>query len=98
MPDRDDTESEDLQRQLAALQASHPDLEPLAALVLLAVRQFGEGRDARGVTTSLLSRKLGIEHALVRRAAADLEAAGFVAAVPAGGASPALRLTLVVPA
>ncbi|WP_162619590.1 MarR family transcriptional regulator [Salinicola peritrichatus] len=78
-----------LQRQFEALQAAHPELEPLAVLVLLAVRQSDS---PNGVTTARLSRRLGIEHALIRRAAAELEALGWIVTEPVGGASPALRL------
>lgn len=88
----------DLQRQLEALQTAHPELDPLAALVLLAMREsvsvFGDD-SPRGLTTALLSRRLGIEHALIRRAAADLEALGWIRAEATGGASPALRLHLI---
>ena len=91
MPDPLDPET--LQRRLVALQAEPPELDPLAVLVLLAVRQSDAARES-GVSTALMSRRLGIEHALIRRAAAELEAGGWVTATPAGGASPALRLIL----
>ncbi|GHB32426.1 MarR family transcriptional regulator [Salinicola rhizosphaerae] len=86
----------ELQRQLEALQARHPELDPLAALVLLAVRHadasYEENAERNGVTTAALSRRLGVEHALVRRAATELEALNLIATAPNGGASPALRL------
>ncbi|WP_110707965.1 helix-turn-helix domain-containing protein [Salinicola sp. CR57] len=82
-----------LQRRLATLQSEHPELDPLAALVLLAIRHSGAAGDS-GVSTALVSRRLGLEHALVRRAAAELESDGWVTATPVGGASPALRLIL----
>lgn len=91
MPDPLDPEA--LQRRLVALQTEHSELDPLAALVLLAVHQPDAARDS-GVSTALVSRRLGIEHALIRRAAAELEAGGWVTATPVGGASPALRLIL----
>jgi len=85
--------SSDLQRRWEALQIEHPELDPLAALVLLALRESDLPR-GRGVSTALLSRRLGFEHALIRRAAAELEAHGWVLIEPAGGTSPALRLIL----
>lgn len=88
----------DLQRQWQALQVEQPQLDPLAALVLVALRaldaQGGGGEEKTGTTTALLSRRLGIEHALIRRAAAELESGGWILTRPAGGASPALRLIL----
>ncbi|MDH4574505.1 hypothetical protein [Salinicola acroporae] len=91
MPEPLDPEA--LQRRLATLQAEHPELDPLAALVLLAIRHSSVAGDS-GVSTALVSRRLGLEHALVRRAAAELESDGWVTATPVGGASPALRLIL----
>jgi len=89
----DHLDSAALHRRLEALQVAHPKLDPLAALVLLAIRQ-SEAPGERGLTTAVMSRHLGIEHALIRRAAAELEAEGWVSAPPVGGASPALRLIL----
>jgi DNA-binding MarR family transcriptional regulator len=83
----------ELQRQWEALQDEYPELEPVAALVLVALRQSDAPGDS-GVSSALLARHLGLEHALIRRAAAELETDGWVAARPAGGASPALRLIL----
>ncbi|WP_110656574.1 MarR family transcriptional regulator [Salinicola halimionae] len=83
----------ELQRQWEALQDEHPELEPVAALVLLALKESGPAREA-GISTALISRRLGLEHALIRRAAADLETGGWVSARPAGASSPALRLIL----
>jgi len=83
--------SHELQRALAALQQAHPELDALAALVLLALRE-SDSPDEKGMTTASLSRHLGIEHALIRRAAAELEALGWIVTEPVGGASPALRL------
>lgn len=86
----------ELQRQLDVLQADYPQLDTLAALVLLAVRHADayqdENAERTGVTTAALSRRLGVEHALVRRAATELEAMELIATAPNGGASPALRL------
>jgi hypothetical protein len=88
----------DLQRQWQALQVEHPQLDPLAALVLVALRaldaQGDGGEEKTGATSALLSRRLGIEHALIRRAAAELESGGWILTRPAGGASSALRLIL----
>ncbi|MGQ7243304.1 MarR family transcriptional regulator [Salinicola sp. V024] len=83
----------ELQRQWEALQLEHPQLDPVAALVLVALRQ-SDAPSATGVSSAVLSRHLGLEHALIRRAAAELEAGGWVTARPSGGASPALRLIL----
>lgn len=93
MPDRPPESA--LERALDALMAAHPELEPLAALVLLALRERGREVETEGMTTSQLSRRLDIEHALIRRAAAELEAGGWVTSHPVGGASPSLRLFLV---
>lgn len=84
----------DLQRQWQALQVEHPQLDPLAALVLVALRRSDASRES-GVSSALLSRRLGIEHALIRRAATELESGGWILTRPAGGASPALRLILL---
>lgn len=92
-----------LQRKLQALQYEHAELDPLAALVLVAVREFewpegespNKGQKPQGITTALLSRKLDIEHALIRRAAAELEAGNWISTEPASAASPALRLRLL---
>ncbi|RJS91930.1 helix-turn-helix domain-containing protein [Salinisphaera sp. Q1T1-3] len=90
MPPEDGIDS--LERDLEALQAAHPDLEPLAGIVLLAVcAQYDPGR-GKGVNTALLAQRLDIEHALIRRAVTDLETRGWITAESAGGASPALRL------
>ncbi|WP_144076844.1 hypothetical protein [Salinicola socius] len=91
MPDR--PALTDLQRHWEALQIEHPQLDPVAALVLLALRQSDAPGDG-SVSTALMSRRLGLEHALIRRAAAELETGGWVSAQPVGGASPALRLIL----
>ncbi len=76
-----------------SLLEAHPSLDPLAGMVWIALRDWGT--TARGLTTAQLSRRLEVEHALIRRAAADLEALGWIDSQPAGGASPALRLTRV---
>ncbi|WP_110670478.1 MarR family transcriptional regulator [Salinicola halophilus] len=83
----------DLAQALAALLQAHLGLDPLAGVVWLALRDVGDS--PRGLTTAQLSRRLEVEHALVRRAAAELEALGWIDSRPAGGASPALRLTMV---
>lgn len=82
-----------LQRALAALQDAHPELDTLAALVLLALRESPPAE--KGISSALLARHLNIEHALIRRACAELEDAGWVSTQPAGGASPALRVALI---
>lgn len=82
---------QELPRALVALRQAHPELDPLAGLIVLALREFGWMGD-EGTTTALLSRRLGIEHALIRRACAELEAADWIATQPVGGASPALRV------
>ncbi|WP_322528736.1 hypothetical protein R5R73_02980 [Salinicola sp. LHM] len=84
----------DLQRQWQTLQVEHPQLEPLAALVLVALRRSDASTES-GVSSALLSRRLGIEHALIRRAATELESGGWILTRSAGGASPALRLILL---
>ncbi|MGP8289327.1 MarR family transcriptional regulator [Vreelandella zhanjiangensis] len=82
-----------LQRALAALQDAHPELDTLAALVLLALRESPPAE--KGISSALLARHLNIEHALIRRACAELEDAGWVSTQPASGASPALRVALI---
>lgn len=72
------------------MMAAHPELEPLAVLVLVLVNSV-EPKD-EGVSTAQLARRLGIEHALIRRAAAELDTREWVTTAPVGGASPALRL------
>lgn len=84
---------QELQRALAALQDAHPELDTLAALVLLALRESPPAE--KGISSALLARHLNIEHALIRRACAELEDAGWVSTQPAGGASPALRVSLL---
>lgn len=84
---------EALERALENLQRAHPSLDALQALVLLALD--GQGKD--GLSSALLSRRLGVEHALIRRAMAQLETLGWVHLAVAGGASPALRVTLARP-
>ncbi|MCB8889293.1 MarR family transcriptional regulator [Vreelandella malpeensis] len=79
-----------LERALKNLQRAHPSLDALQALVLLALDD--QGKD--GLSSALLSRRLGIEHALIRRALAELEVQGWVHLTAGGGASPALRVTL----
>ncbi len=81
-----------LQRALNALQADHPELDPLAALVLLALASSPSSE--KGVSSALLARRLEIEHALIRRACATLEDAGFLHIQPANGPSPVLRVHL----
>ncbi len=83
---------QELQRALAALQDAHPELDTLAALVLLALRESPPAE--KGISSAQLTRHLDIEHALIRRACAALEDAGWVNTQPAGGASPALRIAL----
>ncbi|PRY64965.1 MarR family protein [Vreelandella songnenensis] len=85
-----------LQRALNALQADHPELDPLAALVLLALASSPSSE--KGVSSALLARRLDIEHALILRACTTLEEAGWVSTQPAGGASPALRVCLIASA
>ncbi|MGO2240281.1 MAG: hypothetical protein ACTH5D_00810 [Halomonas sp.] len=51
----------------------------------------------KGVSSALLARGLGIEHALIRRACTTLEEADWVHARLAGGASSALRVMLIKP-
>lgn len=97
MPDlSDQTEhQEELQRALIALQDAHPELDTLAALVLLALNG-SPAATSKGLSSALLSRRLSIEHALIRRACAELEETGWVETQPAGGASSALRVVLVI--
>ncbi|MCP1314187.1 MarR family transcriptional regulator [Halomonas sp. 707D7] len=84
---------EALERALENLQRAHPSLDALQALVLLALD--GQGKD--GLSSARLSRRFGVEHALIRRACTELEAQGWVHLAVAGGASPALRVTLARP-
>ena len=86
---------QELQRALKALQDAHPELDTLAALVLLALRELPPAE--KGMTSARLARRLDIEHALIRRACAELEDAGWISTQPAGGASPALRVALIKP-
>ena len=44
------------------------------------------------INTALLAQQLGFEHAMVYRAATELETRGYISSTPVGGASPALRL------
>ncbi|MBZ5487645.1 MarR family transcriptional regulator [Halomonas aquamarina] len=92
MPERP-ADPASLQRALNALQAAHPELDPLAALVLLALDE--QPPSENGVSSALLARYLEIEHALIRRACTTLEEAGWIRTQPAGGASPALRVCWV---
>ncbi len=69
---------------------AHPELDMLTALVLVMVREAEPSEG--GISTALLARRLGVEHALVRRAAAELDTGGWVTTMPVDGASPALRL------
>ena len=85
-------EGQHLQRALTALQAAYPELDTLAALVLLALD--ASSPSDKGVSSALLARRLAIEHALIRRACATLEEAGWIHTQPAGGASSALRVSL----
>lgn len=89
------TEGQHLQRALTALQAAYPELDTLAALVLLALNASPPSE--KGVSSALLARRLDIEHALIRRACTTLEEAGWVHSQPAGGASSALRVVLIKP-
>ncbi|WP_353981009.1 MarR family transcriptional regulator [Salinicola endophyticus] len=93
MPERGPSELDPaaLARRFTALQAAHPELDPLAALLLAALHDVAEP----SLSSARLSRHLGIEHALVRRAAAELEAAGWIATQARVGASPALGLRLL---
>lgn len=84
-----------LRRALTALQEAHPELDTLAALVLLALGELSPVE--KGTSSALLARRLDIEHALIRRACAALEDAGWVNTQPAGGASSALRVALIKP-
>ena len=88
----EDNDTHRLQQALAALQAACPELEPSAVIVLLATREYrATGRD-KGINTALLAQQLGFEHAMVYRAATELETRGYISSTPVGGASPALRL------
>ncbi|WFF40707.1 hypothetical protein EVC62_03880 [Salinicola endophyticus] len=119
MPERGQPELDvaALERRFTALQAAHPELDPLAVLLLALLRGAGPGKRAElaspdsahsaqprselsraGLSSAQLSRHLGIEHALVRRAAAELEAAGWIDTQARGGASPALWLRLITDA
>ncbi|KFF48045.1 hypothetical protein GY26_16625 [Gammaproteobacteria bacterium MFB021] len=93
MPERGSSELDvvGLERRFTALQAAHPELDPLALVLLAALRDVNDPP----LSSARLSRHLGIEHALVRRAAAELEAAGWIATQARGGASPALGLRLL---
>ena len=85
-----------LQHALDALRASAPELDDTARIVLFAVREFGaDSASAKGVNTVRLAKQLDIEHALIRRAATELEANGYILSTSVGGASPALRLSPV---
>lgn len=97
MPDPSDqtVSQENLQRALTALQVAHPELDTLAALVLLALGELSPVE--KGTSSALLARRLDIEHALIRRACAALEDAGWVNTQPAGSSSPALRVALIKP-
>ncbi|MGO3277633.1 hypothetical protein, partial [Halomonas sp.] len=57
-------EGQHLQRALTALQAAYPELDTLAALVLLALDASPPSE--KGVSSALLARHLDIEHALIR--------------------------------
>jgi len=81
-----------LQRALEALQAAAPELSDTCAVVLLATREFHDSGRGKGVNTTLIAQRLDIEHAMVRRAATELETGGYITSIPVGGASPALRL------
>ncbi|WP_447530243.1 MarR family transcriptional regulator [Vreelandella sp. TE19] len=86
MPD-----DQDLNSALKALQRAHPKLDTLSALVLVALdRVAGEA----ALSTAQLARRLEIEHALIRRACAELETEGWVVIDPAAGPGPALRVRL----
>ncbi|RKQ96939.1 formate dehydrogenase F4B subunit [Kushneria sinocarnis] len=80
--------------------AARPALQPLEAVLLAAVieaqQDAGDGRRT-GVDTGRLARRFEIEHALVRRSAAALSAAGWLTTAPRGGRSPALRLESALP-
>ncbi|WNL39188.1 MarR family transcriptional regulator [Halomonas sp. PAMB 3232] len=82
---------ETLERALENLQRAYPALDALQALVLLALDEQGKP----GISSARLSRRLEIEHALIRRACAELDAQGWVRLTAAGGATPALRVELV---
>ncbi|WNL42531.1 helix-turn-helix domain-containing protein [Halomonas sp. PAMB 3264] len=82
---------ETLERALENLQRAYPALDALQALVLLALDEQGK----LGISSARLSRRLEIEHALIRRALAELEAQGWVRLTSSGGPSPALRIELV---
>lgn len=90
------TGQEDLLRKIAALQDVHPELDTLAALVLLALCE-SPAATSKGASSALLSRRLAIEHALIRRACATLEDAGWIETQPSQGVSPALRVQLIKP-
>lgn len=90
-----ESDQQKLQRALTALQDAHPELDTLAALVLLALREASPA--GKGISSALLARRLAIEHALIRRACAALEDVGWVNTQPASGASPALRVALIKP-
>lgn len=64
-------------------------MDALTSVVLLAVRQ---GAGIGELSSATIARRLTLEHALVRRACAELNARGFIDARPAGGASPALKV------
>ena len=81
---------------LNALRVSAPELDDTARIVLLAVREASaDTRSIQGINTVRLSKQLDMEHALIRRAATELENAGYICITSVGKASPALRLSAV---
>ncbi|QEL10143.1 hypothetical protein FY550_02675 [Kushneria phosphatilytica] len=80
---------------------ARPSLQPLDAVLLAAVIEAENETmsDTRrsSVDTGRLSRRFDIEHALVRRSAAVLEAQGWLSTTPRSGRSPALVLQSRLP-
>lgn len=77
--------------QTQALIHQRPELAPLEALVLAVLM------DRSPIDTGRIARQFELEHALIRRAAASLEAKGWLTSAIKSGKSPGLKLTLQTP-
>ncbi|ODC04548.1 hypothetical protein BFW38_14435 [Terasakiispira papahanaumokuakeensis] len=78
--------------QAQALMNQRPELTPLEALLLAVLMDRSAINERQD--TGRISRQLDVEHALVRRAAASLEAKGWLTSTSKSGKSPGLKLML----
>ena len=78
---------------LERLMQHHPELDGLEALLLASLEEGAQAGQTR-LDSGRLSRRFDVAHALVRRAAASLEAHGLIEMTDRRGAGPGVWLAL----